>query len=201
MAPDPTPVPEMIDAARRDRDALGRLLARYEGYLQALAERDLDRRVRPRLGASDIVQQTWLEAQRGFGRFEGSGEPELVAWLARILERNLLQAVRDHALLQKRAVARERSLDDSGGAVGGGLATGVSSPSQRAMRGESAVRLARALRRLPDDQREAVRLRHIEGWSLAEIADRMDRTAPAAAGLIKRGMRALRGILDEEGEG
>ena len=60
------------------------------------------------------------------------------------------------------------------------------------MRGELAVRIAKEVERLPDDQREAVRLRHLEGWSLAQLAQHFGRGESAVAGLIKRGLRALR---------
>jgi RNA polymerase sigma-70 factor (ECF subfamily) len=63
------------------------------------------------------------------------------------------------------------------------------------MRGEEAERLSRALVALPDDQREAVRLRHLEGWPLADIARHLGRTPAATAGLIKRGMQTLRRLL------
>ena len=86
-------------------------------------------------------------------------------------------------------------MDDSGG---GGtplkqeLDAGHSSPSQKAIRGEDAELLSQALTELPDDQREAVRLRHLEGWALADIARYLRRSNAATAGLIKRGMQALR---------
>ena len=119
---------------------------------------------------------------------------ELAAWLQGILDHKVAGAIRDHTVLQKRTVRRERSLDDSqaGTPLKQGLDAGLSSPSQKAIRGEEAERLSRALTALPDDQREAVRLRHLEGWALADIARHLGRTPAATAGLIKRGMRALR---------
>jgi RNA polymerase sigma-70 factor (ECF subfamily) len=119
----------------------------------------------------------------------------LTAWLQIILDHKVAGAIRDHTLLQKRDVHRDRSMDDSHG--GGAtlkqkLAAGYSSPSQKAIRQEETQLLARALRVLPDDQREAVRLRHLEGWALADIARHLGRTPGATAGLIKRGMHALR---------
>src|SRR5262249_24289309 len=102
---------------------------------------------------------------------------------------------RDHALLQKRDVGRERSMDDSHG--GGAplkqdLDAHVSSPSQKVIRAEQEGRLSQALGALPDGQREAVRLRHLEGWPLANIALHLGRSPAATAGLIKRGMKTLR---------
>ena len=73
----------------------------------------------------------------------------------------------------------------------------ISSPSQKAIRGEEAERLGQALAALPNDQREAVRLRHLEGWALADIACHLGRSPAATAGLIKRGMQALRRQLQK----
>jgi RNA polymerase sigma-70 factor (ECF subfamily) len=77
------------------------------------------------------------------------------------------------------------------------LDAGLSSPSEKAIRGEEEHRLAEALTTLPADQREAVRLRHLEGWALADIARSLGRSPAATAGLIKRGMQALRRRLRE----
>jgi len=91
-------------------------------------------------------------------------------------------------------------MDDShrgGASLKQDLDANLTTPSQKAIRGEQANRLAQALAALPDDQREAVRLRHLEGWALAEIAVRVGRSSAATAGLIKRGMKALRRRLHE----
>jgi RNA polymerase sigma-70 factor (ECF subfamily) len=70
----------------------------------------------------------------------------------------------------------------------------------RARRGKDAVRLAEAMGELPEDQQEAVRLRHLEGWPLKRIAARLQRTEVAVAGLLKKGLRALRTKLVEPDE-
>jgi RNA polymerase sigma-70 factor (ECF subfamily) len=192
-----TPTPsKLLDRARQgDPEALGRLLEAQRAGLHRLAERQLEGRIAIRVDASDVLQQTFLEAYRCFPQFSGRDKRELVAWLRSILDHKVAGAIRDHALLQKRDVGRERSMDDS---RGGGptlkqdLDANLTSPSQKAIRGEQAERLSEALAALPEDQREAVRLRHLEGWALADIAVRFGRTPTATAGLIKRGMKALR---------
>jgi RNA polymerase sigma-70 factor (ECF subfamily) len=187
---------ELLDRALQgDPEALGRLLEAQRPGLHRLAQRQLEGRLAVRVDASDVIQQTFLEAYRSFPQFAGREPRELLAWLQSILDHKVAGAIRDHALLQKRSVGRERSLDDSqgGGApLKQGLDANLSSPSQKAIRGEEAERLARALAALPDDQREAVRLRHLEGWALADIARQLGRTPAATAGLIKRGVKALR---------
>src|SRR5262245_3427157 len=193
---EPLPPNELLGTALQgDREALGRLLEAQRTAVRRLAERQLEGRVAVRVDASDVIQQTFLEAYRSFPQFAGRDARELVAWLQSILDHKVAGVIRDHALLQKRDVRREQSLDDS---HGGGvplkqeLDAGHSSPSQKAIREEEAERLARALAALPDDQREAVRLRHLEKWALADIARHLGRTPAATAGLIKRGMQALR---------
>jgi RNA polymerase sigma-70 factor (ECF subfamily) len=182
-------------ALQGDREVLGRLLEAQRAALHHLAERQLEGRVAARVDASDVIQQTFLEAYRSFPQFAGQDARELVAWLQSILDHNVAAVIRDHTLLQKRTVSRERSLDDSrSGAVSlkQELEVGLSSPSQKAIRGEEGERLSQALTALPGDQREAVRLRHLEGWALADIAQHLGRTPAATAGLIKRGLQALR---------
>jgi RNA polymerase sigma-70 factor (ECF subfamily) len=197
----------LLEQARGgDREALGRLLEAQRTALHRQAERQLDGPIAVRVDASDIVQQTFLEAYRSFQQFAGPGARELVAWLQSILDHKVAGAIRDHAFLQKRNVHRDRSLDDSHGGAASlkqELDAGHSSPSQKAMRGEEAQLLTRALTALPDDQREAVRLRHLEGWALADIARHLGRSPAATAGLIKRGMQALRRHLhrSEKDEG
>jgi RNA polymerase sigma-70 factor (ECF subfamily) len=196
MKDDAPSTSELLGQARRgDREALGQLLEAQRTALHRLAERQLEGRIAVRVDASDVIQQTFLEAHRSFPQFAGQDVRELAAWLQGILDHKVAGAIRDHALLQKRTVRRERSMDDSHG--GGAplkqeLDAGHSSPSQKAIRGEEAQRLAQALTALPDDQREAVRLRHLEGWALADIARHLGRTPAATAGLIKRGMQSLR---------
>src|SRR5262249_17842530 len=123
-------------ALQGDREALGRLLEAERAAVHRLAERQLAGRIAVRVDASDIIQQTFLEAYRSFPQFDGQDVRELGAWLQRILDHKIAGAIRDHALLQKRKLSRERSMDDSGG--GGAplkqeLEADLSSPSQNAI--------------------------------------------------------------------
>jgi RNA polymerase sigma-70 factor (ECF subfamily) len=195
MKDDARAADELLEQARRgDGEALGQLLEAQRAALHRLAERQLNGRIAVRVNASDLIQQIFLEAYRSFPQFAGKDARELLAWLQGILDHKAAGAIRDHALLQKRDVRRERSIDDSQGEapLKQELAGGLSTPSQKAIRQEEVQRLHEALTALPDDQREAVRLRHLEGWALADIARHLGRTPAATAGLIKRGMQVLR---------
>lgn len=184
-----------------DIDERGRALESFRGYLRFLAQSNLGGRLRGKLDASDIVQQTMLEAYRELAAFRGNGQAQLAAWLRCILARNLSNAVRDLGRA-KRDAAREASLDaaveDSSVRLESFLAATGSSPSRRAGRAEDVLRLAEAMAGLPDDQRDALVMRHFHELPLAEISRRMDRTPAAVAGLLHRGLEKLRTMLAEE---
>src|SRR5262249_2644415 len=125
---------------------------------------------------------------------------QTAAWLRRILLNNLADEVRRQGA-QKRDAALERSLDaameDSAARLEGWLAADQSSPSQVADRHEQLLRLAEAVSELPENQRRAVELHHLRGRPLAEIADDLGVSKPAVAGLLHRGLKALRRRLSE----
>jgi RNA polymerase sigma-70 factor (ECF subfamily) len=175
-------------------------LGRFRGYMLLLARQQLDSRLHGKLDPSDIVQQTLLEAYKDRGRFRGGSDAELAGWLRRILARNLCDALRQ-LTAAKRDVAREYSIEQelqaSSVVLARWLAAEQSSPSEQAMWHEDLLRLAAALATLPADQRRAVELHHLQGWSLARIAQEMDRGKPAVAGLLHRGMERLRLALAE----
>ena len=101
--------------ALRDGDAAARakLLARYQSWLQLLARMQIDGRFRGKFDASDIVQQTLLEACRDLPKFRGGTEAELLAWLRQVLAHVLGHEFRRYAGTQQRDVGREVSLEQS----------------------------------------------------------------------------------------
>jgi RNA polymerase sigma-70 factor (ECF subfamily) len=175
-------------------------LDQFRSYLLLLARVRLDPRLQAKLDASDVVQQTLLEAHQGLAQFRGRSVGEQMAWLRQILARNLANAVRDLGRARRDA-GRERSLqaalDESAAQLEGWLAAEQSSPSQQAHRQERAVRLAEALAALPDNQREAVVLRHFHGCSLADIGRQLSCSTAAVTGLLHRGLKNLRKQLHE----
>jgi len=191
-------VEELLRLARAgDREALGQLLDRHRCWLQMLSFNGLQPGLRARVGESDLIQQTILSALRAFPNFGGGSTLEFQEWLKQIHDRNILDTVRFHQKAKKRSVGQERPIDVA--LLGGSPhpAMDEPSPSECALFGERAIQLARALEQLPPDQSEAVRLRHIEGRSLDEVQKHFGRSQEACAGLIKRGLRNLRRLLEE----
>ena len=176
---------------------------RFREYLCLLARAHLRPGHPSKIEASDLVQQTLLEAFEQRGQFRGSSDAELAVWLKQILAHNLADAVRGGARA-KRDVRRELSLeaaiDESFCRAEGWLATRDASPSQQAIQVEQLLRLAQELTQLPDDQREVVVMHHLQGWSLAQLADRLQRSEASVAGLLRRGLKKLRELMEERGE-
>jgi RNA polymerase sigma-70 factor (ECF subfamily) len=201
---DPVPTADSLLARARSGDtaALGRLLDAYRGYLVLLARVQVDKGLRVKLGASDVVQDTFLEAHRDFAQFRGQTAGEFLGWLRQILARNLANQVRRYRGTRARDIRLEQGLagdlDRSSAALGGTLAAGVGSPSREADRHEAAVRLADALARLPPDYREAIVLRNLEELPFPEVADRMGRTVDSVKKLWARGLAQLRTLMPEE---
>jgi RNA polymerase sigma-70 factor (ECF subfamily) len=175
-------------------------LERYRAYLLLLARLQLGGQFPEKLDASDVVQQTLLEAHRKREQFRGDSPQQLLAWLRKLLACTLTDALRTLGRA-KRDAGRERSLeaalDESAERLHAWLAAEQSSPSERADRNEQLVRLADALARLSEDQRQALVLRHCHGWPVADIARQLGRTTAAVAGLLKRGARQLRVLLQD----
>jgi RNA polymerase sigma-70 factor (ECF subfamily) len=192
---------DRLTAARAgSRQALGQALEACRAYLLKIAEHDLDPALRPKGGASDLVQQTFLEAQRDFGQFTGMSEDELLAWLRQLLRNNLANFARDYRQTDKRRIDREIALDtrDSSGGPAGQLAGDATSPSGAAAATERAELVRRAVDRLPDDYRRVLTLRYREGRSLEEIAGMMGRSPNAARKLWARAVEALEAELGPE---
>jgi RNA polymerase sigma-70 factor, ECF subfamily len=185
-------------AVAGDEAAIGELLERHRPYLKVVARRSLDSRLGPRIDDSDVVQQTLLSAFGNFGNFRGETGGDFLAWLRVLHERNLRDAARAHLGAERRNVNREVPGGDP--ARDRRVDLPPKTASQRLLADEDAVQLARALDALPPHQHEAVRLRYLEGWCLEDVAARMEITLPAVAGLLKRGLKALRIHLRSTGE-
>lgn len=188
----------LAKAKQGDEAAKGELLNRFRPYLNVIAQRHLDERLQSRMDYADVVQITFLEATRDFNHFRGDTVESLLAWLRNILRNNVSTAHQHHLAAQKRSARKEvtmRVSSESGGSSLGMqdmVPSESSSPSQRMMRDEASVVLATCLEQLPETQREAIRMRYLEGMSLKEISERVEKSEMAVAGLLKRGLRTLR---------
>jgi RNA polymerase sigma-70 factor (ECF subfamily) len=187
-----------------ETEALAGRLEQFRDYLQLLARLHLDPRLRGKVDLSGVVQQTLWEGHRALASGPPPRDAALGALLRRLLANNLADEVR-RCYAGKRDVERERSLDAaleaSSARLEAFLAADQSSPERRADRNEQLVRLAGALGRLPEVQRQAVELHYLCGWRLEDIAHHLGRGKSAVAGLLHRGLGKLREFLQSPERG
>lgn len=173
-------------------------LENFRSDLLVLAQGQIPRELRHRMDASDVVQETLMEAHQKRDQFRGENERELGGWLRTMLNYNLIDAIRSEKR-GKRDARREiaQPLENSALRLADLFVADDTSPSQGLDRDERAARVSAAIQKLPEMQRKAVIMRYCDGESLAAIAKSVDKSPVAAAGLVKRGLAGLRKLLVE----
>jgi RNA polymerase sigma-70 factor (ECF subfamily) len=132
--------------------------------------------------ARDACQDTFLRAQRAFGRLRDDANHR--AWLFRIATNTARSAGR------RRARGRERRADVE---LDGLPARATASPEQR----EQLRLVARAVWALPPRQRAALMLRRFHGLDYAEVAASLGGSAAGARANVYQAVRKLRAALEE----
>ena len=173
-------------------------LERHQNYLQMLARLQLDSRLRKQFDSSDVVQETLRKAHENQHQYNGQSEEELKQWLRRILTNQLIDWVRKYVQDKPFERSLEESLEQSSARLDIVLAANQSSPSEQVLWHELIDRLAEALAKLSEDQRQAVEMKHLRGCKIADIAQQMGRSVNAVASLLRRGLAHLREHLQGE---
>jgi RNA polymerase sigma-70 factor (ECF subfamily) len=186
---------QIEDWLRRARggscEALGQAFDACRQYLQIVAGRELANALRLHGGASDLVQETFLDAKKQFDNFCGQTAEQFLAWLTAILRSHAVNFTRQSRHTATGRLGEEVALDArSGAATLAFQAQGGETPSQLAQRREE-VALEDALGRLPEDYRKVIRLFHREQLSFEEIAARLGGTEAAARKLWLRALERL----------
>jgi RNA polymerase sigma-70 factor (ECF subfamily) len=163
----------------------------------------IGRQLRARFDASDVVNEALMRAVRGLDGRRGADEPELIAWLKTIVKNTFIDLVRKHSAekcdpRQEQAIADAAS--DSATPLGALLSASQPGPCTLAAKREELLRLAAALDRLPEAERDAVIARFILKLPLCEAAVQLGRSEKGVAALIYRGKCRLRELLGESGD-
>lgn len=190
-----------IAAARKGSfSALGQLFDVYRDYLLHIARDEMGAQLTAKASPSDVVQEAFLNAAKGFERFQGLTGEEVRAWLRRILLNTIGDVRRHYCGTLKRDVAREVSTGDLGDG-GQSLAGPVPTPSKIATRLEDYLRLRDAMALLSPEHRLVIELRNLEGWSFDEIAEKLNRSPDAARKLWARAIQKLSEELPSQDSG
>jgi RNA polymerase sigma-70 factor, ECF subfamily len=199
--PESNELDSLIVAARAGSPgALGMLLERCRDYLLLVAGRELGRDLQGKIGASDLVQETFVRAQEVFGSFQGTHEKEFLGWLRKMLLNQILAVRRHYSETLKRDISREVSWtgDISVQAAAESVPTSGDSPATCLIVNEEAAALYEAVESLPADYRQIITLRYWKALSFEEIGAKMERSPAAARKLFARALGALKFSGDGE---
>ena len=201
--PRDTEVAELLSRARDGDDAArDRLFDMCRSYLGYVARSQVETGLRVKVDASDLVQQTMLEAHRDFGRFQGGSEGEWLAWLRKILSHNAADFVRRYRGTAKRQARREVRFRDPADSMSKGApepAAPGATPSQEFLQAENELRMVAALDELSPDYREVIVLRNLQRLPFNDVAERMKRSRPAVQMLWMRAIKKLQEAMGGKG--
>jgi RNA polymerase sigma-70 factor (ECF subfamily) len=194
----PNDIAPRLNAARQgNKEALGQMLQTYRQYLLLVANQELDLELRGKVGASDLVQDTFLEAQRDFGQFHGTSEAELLAWLRCLLYHNVANTTRRYRNVGKRNLQREVPLAEVPAVdLLRALSDRTDTPRSHAIAREQDQALSRALAQLPEPGRQVIRWRNYDCCSFEEIGRHLGRSAEAARKVWVRALEQLQQLLE-----
>lgn len=158
--------------------ALGKGLDGCRNYLLGIAERELDGDLRAKAGASDLVQETFIDAQKMFARFEGHSEAEWLAWLRQLLLFNVAGFTRRYRT-DKRSAERETPLGGASSVWPTEPTASDATPSAVVREAEETAVVEAAIAQLPPDYQRVLRWRYQEELSFVEIGERLGRSQDA----------------------
>lgn len=194
-------VGELLNQARAgDQSARERLFAACRNYVAVAARSEVASWLKAKVDASDLVQQTLLEAHRGLVHFRGESEAEWLAWLRQILSHNAADYVRQFHGVDKRRVGREVSLQAGGDSSRGGveLPDEGETASAIVLQKERQLQVADAISQLADDYQEVIILRSMQRLPFDDVAQRMGRSRPATQMLWMRAIKKLQEVLQPD---
>lgn len=189
-----------------DTDALAEFIAQRQPQLLAFISRQMSDGLKRKIEPEDIFQETSTEAVRSLETMDLS-QRDPFSWLCQVAERRIIDAHRRFFAAQKRDAARERSIDAP--AAGGGhdasqkgivnlLVASMTSASAVYSRNQKEIKLMAAMEELPDDQREALQMRYIQGLGSKEIGEKLGKSDGAVRVMLSRSLAKLQSLLGDD---
>lgn len=183
---------------------LGEFLEQHRSRLRRLVDLRIDPRVRGRVDASDVVQETHIEAFNRIGEYLANPEVPLFVWLRFLALQKVAQSHRKHLGTQARDASREISLHRNSvpaatsAALAAQLVGQLTTASQAAVRAEVKLRLEQALNTMEPIDREILSLRHFEQLSRKETAMVLGIAENTAGVRHVRALARLRKVLNKQ---
>jgi len=183
--------------------ALLEFIETHRAPLLAFINKNMSDALKSKVEAADILQEVSLNAVESLASMDFEQKTPF-NWLCHLAERRIIDNHRKYFQVQKRAAGREVNQRAAGDGEGQGfmdlLVASITSPSQAFSRGAKEMKLLVALESLPEENREAIRLKYVEGLPTKEIAVQLNKSDVAVRVMISRSMAKLQEILKHEDE-
>jgi len=202
MWPDSSESQELlVQATAGNGAAIERLLGRHREALRRMIDLRLDRMVRRRVDASDIVQDVLIEAHRRLNDYLKHPTLPFHLWLRQMAQDRLIDAHRRHRTAARRSIDREQpiasaAIDQSTYDLAAALADPELTPAAAATWHELQHRFEAAVAQLDQQDREVILMRHFEYLSNSDVAQALELSEAAAGMRYLRAMRRLREKLE-----
>lgn len=204
MWPESTETQELLAQAQAgDAVAVNNLLDRHRAALRRMVDLRMDRALSRRVDASDIVQDTLVEANRRLRDYLQNPVMPFHLWLRHMARDRLIDAHRRHRVAERRSLDREQSLtappnlDHSTMELAAQLYDSELTPAAAATWHELQLRFQAAIETLDEHDREIVLMRHFEQLSNQDVAATLGLSEAAASMRYLRAVRRLRTMLAE----
>lgn len=173
---------ELVQRAKNgDKTAFDMLVRKYQHRIAAVVSRF----VRDYAECQDVVQDSFIRAYKSLSGFRG--DSQFYTWMYRIA----VNTAKNHLSSKKRRPSFDVELDDAENIDGGIYIQNNDTPEHELLRDEIAQVVTRALELLPEDIRQAITLREMEGLSYEEIADVMNTPVGTVRSRIFRAREAI----------
>ncbi len=195
---------ELLDKLRQgDGDALGGLFDLHRERLWRMVTFRMDRRLRARVDADDVLQESYVSARQRIQYFHNDADHSIFVWLRLIVGQTLVDVHRRHLGAEMRDVSRDVSLQGmrypraTSASIAVELLGSMTSPSQAAARAETTLQLEQAIGSMSEIDQEIIALRHFEDLTNNEVAEVLHIGVTAASNRYIRAIGRLKSILDE----
>lgn len=177
------------------------LFSRYRMRLKQMLEFRMDRRLRGREDASDILQEVYIDAHQRISHYLKKPELSFYVWLRQLTTQRLIDVYRRHIKTEARDIRQEvplevRRSNATSASMAIQLAAQLASPSQQAMHVELVAQIEKALASMDEIDREILALRHFEELRNSEVAEVLGIKEAAASNRYVRALTRLRDVLE-----
>jgi len=184
--------------ANGDKHALAELFAIYRERLLRIIHFRLDFRLKTRIDAEDVLQDSYMEALKRIKHFQGFSGSSFV-WLALLVKQTLIDLQRFHFAAEKRDMGKEFLISDMATSMNLAyhLVAQVSSPSRTIMQMDILANVGNAIALMDSTDQEILALRHFEEFSNKEAAESLGIEQKAASIRYIRAVKRLKEIMQQ----